>query len=134
MYKFSIKTDRIEFEVELKDKYILIDGHSGQGKSLFVSEVERILDVNSNEIKSDLPVHVIESRDALLSIDIICSRELAVFISDEERAPKVIEKIQGKRAYCIVVTRKIYSNYNMQHVDNAHSMKYYSVVYNFSFF
>lgn len=116
MFRFSIHTSRVSFDVELKDKYILIDGDSGKGKSLFVSEVLRVLELGSDEIHSDLPVYVIRSKDDINALDgHIAKGEMPLLISDEVKAPSVLSAVKDKRVYCILVTRKVYAHVNMSY-------------------
>lgn len=116
MPKFQFNSVTIRFNVELQDKIILIQGFSGVGKSAFIDGVERALLLNTGELVSDLPCFVVntaaELRDMEMQID---QGVLAVFLADEFMAYKVIECAKNKRAYCILVSRKIYKNVNMSY-------------------
>lgn len=116
MVRFELNTSKVRLKLDLRDKYILIDGFSGKGKSLFVAEAEKALRSETGELKSDVKCIVVSNSANLEVIDIMVSKYgCVIFIVDEFYAYRVIESISGLNAYCIAVTRKIYSNINMSY-------------------
>ena len=117
MNKFKLTTTRIHFEVELKDKYVFINGDSGRGKSLFISEIAGVIKSETNgKIESTLTYHLIDKENDLRFIpNIIKEDGPAIFISDEYLAHKLIKAVKGLHAYCIVVTRKTYKDINFSY-------------------
>jgi len=109
-------TKRIKFDVVMKDKVILIDGFSGAGKSAFVAAVEDCIEMDTDDIQADLPYFVVSNSGTLRDMQAQIEKGVvAFFIADEVIAYKVLKAALGKQAYCILVTRKIYSNVNISY-------------------
>lgn len=111
--KFS--TDRVELDLELKDKYMLISGFSGVGKSLLFEELSLLYDLDSDLIDSDLPVVLIRSKNDLSILRRLIGNIKCLVISDEVFAHRVIELVQDINVYCILISRKIYKQYNFSY-------------------
>lgn len=106
---FRLKTELIDCCITLNEKYNLISGFSGNGKSTLVNEVERVISEGSRELDCSLEIVVISNTSALRAVD----DSMVLYICDEFLAYKLIEKTLNKNSYCILVTRKIYKNINM---------------------
>jgi hypothetical protein len=116
MQEFSLNTSKISAHFEFYDKYILVDGYSGRGKSLFVSEVDRALELDSESLKATMECMTVNSKKELeLAIRLMNEGQDFILVSDEFLGYKVIQAIQNRNSYCIVVTRKRYSNINMSY-------------------
>lgn len=114
---FKVKTSSIDVSIESEEKYVFISGFSGAGKSLFISEVERIVEVGNdaeNLIESDLKYYIINNKTMLDTIEglIESSKKPILFLADEFLAAKVTMAIANKNACCICVTRKPPKNIN----------------------
>lgn len=112
MPSFKIKYDKIDIEFDFKEKCILLSGDSGNGKSLLVNTISSLVRDGSNDefITSDIPYYVIGSKNELQTVSLNVQRDgCALFIADEFIAHALIESVQNLNAYCLVVTRKIYT-------------------------
>lgn len=108
---FKLRTASLDIDITLRDKYVLILGESGKGKTTFSSLVYDLLNQNINAIESSLPVVVIRDKRSVASI----GNEFVIYVCDEEVAPLIINKIQDKCSYCIAMTRKTFKSINMSH-------------------
>lgn len=116
MYRFSVTTEFVQLSIDLSDKYVLISGDSGRGKSFLISEIERIIKAELDCIQSDIPYYLIQTKGEVRNIDAFIGEEKTiVFITDEFLAYDVIKAIENKNAYCIAVTRNVYKNINMSY-------------------
>ena len=108
---FILNNSKVKCNIELKDKYVLITGYSGRGKSNFIATVERALNLGSGEIKSSIPCVVVADKTAVDRV--VVGNE--IYLCDEEIAHDLLKKSKGLNCYCIIVTRKFYKDINMSH-------------------
>lgn len=111
MSYFKFVSSHINIDIDLKDKYVFIDGFSGCGKSLFVTELVEALTLQPELVSSDLDVFVIQAK---AEIDLIRNTK-SIIVCDEMLAPKVLDKTLGMNVYCIIVSRKNYKNLNFSY-------------------
>lgn len=109
---FKIKTKLIECCIPLQHKYALINGFSGRGKSTFIQEVDKVLKTGVGTIESSLPCVIQENVNQINST----VEADHIYLCDEEIAHNLLLQSQGVNCYCIIVTRKTYSDINMSHL------------------
>lgn len=115
---FKLHTNKIQVDIETKEKYVFIQGFSGAGKSLFIEEVERLSNLENMDVyslDSDLDIVVVNKGIIKNMQGIISNDRPVLFITDEFYACKVVTAIQGRNAACIAVTRKIPKNINFSY-------------------
>ena len=110
----SVKTNHVDFTIEFRDKYVLVTGPSGEGKSLLVSEIEDSISTGIGKVVSDLPYFVV-TKGMLSTISTIVDKEECLLICDEYVAQDVVRLTNNKKAYCFIMTRNLYANYDMLH-------------------
>ena len=110
----ELKNKKFNIELSFKDKYYLVSGYSGQGKSEFVETIQDELN-NRLNLKTDLEIFVVDSASTINTVDRICDNKNILVIADEMYAGKLLQKVKGKSCYCLFITRKVYSNINMSY-------------------
>ena len=116
MLEFSFTTAKVNFRVKTRDKYCFISGFSGEGKSLFIAELENYINFGAGELRSNKEVHLVKTRDDLARMDhYIQTEESPVFVADEIVAHKVLRNIKDKKAYAILVTRHLFRDFNFSY-------------------
>jgi hypothetical protein len=113
----SLVNDLLNVNIDTNEKYTFIQGFSGAGKSLFVQEVEASIEIEDDTLKTSNKCYVISNPAGVDSIPslIANTEEPIIFIADEQWTSKVINKILGKSAYGIFVTRKLPSELNFSY-------------------
>lgn len=116
MLEFRFTTAKVDFSVKTRDKYCFISGFSGEGKSLFIAEVENYINFGAGTLVTNRHMVLIKSKLELEMVDrIIQENDAPVFIADEIIAHKVLEKIKNKNAYAILVTRHLFRDFNFSY-------------------
>ena len=108
--ELQLTTENIECSINIKDKYCLISGFSGSGKSLFIQELEESINIKSDSLICDYPIIVISTVAELDVIDL--SGKTYVLASDEMLAHDVLLRVQDTNSYAVCVTRKVYKDIN----------------------
>ncbi len=126
MLQFYLETTLIKADIKCNDKYVLINGFSGEGKSLFVSEIDRVKDTGwgIDKLYSSHEFMIISKKEELNDIYNNYNKGIRLFISDEFYGYRLISAVSGLDAYVIVVTRKIYSNINMSYRCLYHAVRH----------
>lgn len=113
---FKLNTEYVHAEIETDEKYVFISGFSGAGKSLFVREVEQLIETGANdEIVCDLDFYVISNKQNFEDRMALLGEKPCVLIADEFYANRVALAIKDKNVYCICVTRNLPSNVNFSY-------------------
>lgn len=114
---FRIKDSSYSIDIETEEKYVLVDGLSGKGKTAFVQFIEDIIDNNIlGVVEADRNFMVIRDKDNLDKIpSVINEFGSTIFIVDEVLAEKTLHAIQDTDLYCIAITRRVYSNIKMSY-------------------
>ncbi len=113
---FHLNTEQISCNIETVDKYVLIDGFSGVGKSFMVLEIERLLRNHDNRLTMSNHVIVISSEDNIRNINAdIKDYGTVIYVVDEFYAHDVLVASLNKNVYVIAITRKIYKDINMSY-------------------
>lgn len=107
----KIDSKNVKLDVEFRDKYVFIIGDSGVGKSLIVDTLGDE-ELNSRCVRSDLTIKIL-NKFTITEFDNWNSGELVV--SDEVYARKVLQKLEHKNCYFMVVTRKVFKNINFSY-------------------
>ena len=114
---FRIKDSSYDINIETEEKYVLVDGLSGKGKTAFIQFIADIID-NSilGIVEADRNFMVIRDKDNLDKIpNNISEFGSTIFIVDEVLAEKTLYAIRDTNSYCIAITRKVYSNIKMSY-------------------
>lgn len=100
MSYLKISSKRIELDIEFTDKYIIVEGDSGVGKTLMVEllsdeEFERLL-------QTDLTIHVLNK----LTQNDYANWHEGLIVCDETYARKYSESFKQKNCSFLIVSRK----------------------------
>lgn len=103
-------------DLEFYDKYILIDGYSGVGKSKLIRDILDDITLGLNSIESNLPYYVVSNKNDLATyLNRINTGEICILLCDEYIAHDVLESVKDMYCYVIAVTRQIYSDINISY-------------------
>lgn len=121
---FKMNTEYVHADIETDEKYVFISGFSGAGKSLFVRELEQLIETDTKEeIMSDLDYYVISNKQNFEDRMALLGDKPCILIADEFYANKIALAIQNKNAYCICVTRNLPSNINFSYKSLYHAQR-----------
>lgn len=114
MSYLKLINSEFNINIDFKEKFYLVDGYSGCGKSAFVSYVESELLLN-NSLDTDLKIFVVTSKDSFNYAVEHANDEGSLIIADENLVSALLQHVINKKCYCLFITRKIYSNINMSY-------------------
>ncbi|MDE6618904.1 MAG: hypothetical protein K2K74_00145 [Lachnospiraceae bacterium] len=119
---FKMNTEFVHVDIETDEKYVFISGFSGAGKSLFVREVEQLIETGAkDEIVCDLDFYVISNKQNFEDRMALLGDNPCILIADEFYANKIALAIKDKNVYCICVTRNLPSNINFSYKSLYHA-------------
>ena len=104
-----LKTNIIEFDIPLNEKYTLVSGDSGSGKSFTLSCINEAIITGDVALQCTLPIVVLRDRASLSAI----KDNNVLYVCDEFLAHSVIVATEGLRCHCLLITRKIYTDINL---------------------
>lgn len=121
---FKMNTEYVHADIETDEKYVFISGFSGAGKSLFVRELEQLIETGAKEeIACDLDFYVISNKQNFEDRMALLGDSPCILIADEFYANKIALAIQNRNAYCICVTRNLPSNINFSYKSLYHAQR-----------
>ena len=109
--RLVVKSDDLDIELETREKYTLVMGLGGAGKTHFVNFVDELRksEISENRddilVESDLEYIVVTSKDMIHIIPQYIAEGIKLFISDEFLAHDVVKTLENLEAYCVVITR-----------------------------
>lgn len=107
----SIKNKNTDIYLEFKDKYIFVQGDSGEGKSLLVSMLSDEETI-SRDVDTDLDIRILNK---LTINDFKNWNNGELIVTDEVYARKYLSSFKTKNCYFLIVTRKIFKNINFSY-------------------
>lgn len=115
MSYLRFKNIEVDVDLELKDKYIFISGFSGEGKSKLFSDLDEALQLEPESVQSDLPIICVKTQNELNQLESIVDNRKCIVVADEILAYKIIQKTISWDVYCVLITRKVYSQFNFSY-------------------
>lgn len=106
----KLKNKHWDIDVDLRYKYVLLEGDSGEGKSRIISRLNRDIRTGTLTVETDLKFKLVTTEDNIKE-----AVEGSVLFCDEEFAVKAIKYIKNLYMYAVCITRKKHDYINMSY-------------------
>lgn len=113
---FKFKSPDVDISISFKDKFVLVQGDSNQGKSLFIAQLNSAIEAGMVEdvIDTDLRYYVVNSKKDLQHLKEDVDKGLYnLIIVDEFYAHKVMTTIVDCDCFALCITRKVCLDFNL---------------------
>lgn len=112
MVRIKLSTLAMDVDITFQEKVVFVRGFSGTGKSLFVSELQQVLEKNIGILETNAKITVVNNSAIVEYIREVESDKPTVYVCDENYAEEVLAKVKGLNVYAVIVSRKKHADWN----------------------